>query len=105
MNCQENQSQAGLLGRRIIWEGEYMPGTAGNEQVCEENEISLLVRLEGLPQACWGRDVGEESPGVGCACRAECGVCWKGPSALLGQFPDGVWEGAFSKAVPFVTGW
>lgn len=31
-----------------------MPGTAGNEQVCEENEISLLVRLEGLPQAAGG---------------------------------------------------
>lgn len=23
----------------------------------------------------------------------------------LGQFPDGMWEGAFSKAVPFLTGW
>lgn len=86
-----------------FWKGElftHVPlclallGRSRWPKECEENEISLLVRLEGLPQACCVRNVGRESPeSAGCACRTVCGMCWasqragRGPLPLTGTVP------------------
>lgn len=73
--------------------------------MCEEQEISVLERLEGLPQASWGRNVGKDSPGpVGCACRTvRC--AGRDPLPLHWDSSLELWEEASSKAVPFLTGW